>query len=67
MIKKEEAAKNKNYEVNNAHLRWVKEEDGRKELAMIQYGDVAEVDEEVKCSDTEPSVVEGGVVVDHII
>ncbi|KAL0680199.1 hypothetical protein Bca4012_008180 [Brassica carinata] len=60
MIKKEEGAKNKNYEVNDAHLRWVKEEDRRKDLAMIQYGDVAEVDEEVKSSNTETSVVEGG-------
>ena len=48
-------------------LRWVKEEDRRKDLAMIQYGDVAEVDEEVKSSNTETSVVEGGVVVDQII
>ncbi|WZZ47634.1 hypothetical protein YC2023_043893 [Brassica napus] len=61
IIKEEEAAKNKNQEVNDAqreleeedNAQWVKEDDGRKELARTLYSDaVAEIVKEVKSSDT---------------
>ncbi|KAF3550373.1 hypothetical protein DY000_02010490 [Brassica cretica] len=68
IIKEEEAAKNKNQEVNDAqgeleeedNAQWVKEDDGRKELARTLYSDaVAEIVKEVKSSDTGSNVCDG--------